>query len=285
MLSANTAWLVPNTTHKPLNDPAFRRALAESINIDQIVSDDYGHIVQKANPTGLLPTWNNVIDKAQAKKLGFTYSIAKAKADLAAAGYKTGSDGYVMNKDGSKINLDLIVPNGWSDWMTAIQIIAASAKNAGIHITPGFPSQPQLVSQRSAGTYDLLIANDKQLSNSPYAYYDYIFHLPIADQQTFANYARFTEAGATPWALTLKMNKMKSTNPQFKAINSRIQKFILQDLPIIPLWYNGMWSQYNKTYWTNFPSSTGKGLQNVPTMWNGYLNMTGIDALANLKKK
>jgi peptide/nickel transport system substrate-binding protein len=177
------------------------------------------------------------------------------------------------------------VPNGWSDWMTAIQIIAASAKDAGIKITPAFPSYDGLVAQRSSGQFDLVITNDKQLSNSPYSYYDYIFHLPIADQQTFANYARFTEAGAAPWALTLKLNMLKSTNPQYKVLNSKIQKFILQDLPAIPLWYNGMWSQYNTTYWTNFASSTGKGLQNTPTMWNGYLNMTGIDALANLKKK
>ena len=52
MLSANTAWLVPNTTHAPLNDVAFRRALAMSINIDQIVKADYGNIVAKADPTG-----------------------------------------------------------------------------------------------------------------------------------------------------------------------------------------------------------------------------------------
>ena len=44
-----------------------------------------------------------------------------------------------------------------------------------------------------------------------------------------------------------------------------------------------MWSQYNTTYWTNFPKSTGTGLQNMPVTWNGYLNMTGIDALAKLK--
>ena len=133
MLSANTAWLVPNTTKKPLNDRAFRRALAMSINIDQIVTAGYGNIVAKANPTGLLPTWNKWIDKAQVAKLGFKYNVAGAKALLAANGYRdTNSDGYVENKDGSNINLRIIVPNGWSDWMTAIQIIAASAKNAGI---------------------------------------------------------------------------------------------------------------------------------------------------------
>ena len=70
-----------------------------------------------------------------------------------------------------------------------------------------------------------------------------------------------------------------------KKIHSQIQKVILEDLPAIPLWYNGMWAQYNTSVWTNFPSSTGAGLQTTPSMWNGYLNMTGIDALAKLKRK
>ena len=34
----------------------------------------------------------------------------------------------------------------------------------------------------------------------------------------------------------------------------------------------------------NFPSSAGKGQQNTPSTWNGYLNMTGVNALANLKR-
>ena len=285
MLSANTAWLVPNTTKKPLNDRAFRRALAMSVNIDQIVTAGYGKIVAKANPTGLLPTWNKWIDKAQVAKLGFKYNVAGAKALLAANGYRdTNSDGYVENKDGSNINLRIIVPNGWSDWMTAIQIIAASSKEAGIRLTPAFPDYNGLVDERNSGKFDLVIANDKQLGPTPYTFYDYLFHLPIADSQTFANFARFTGAGATPWALTLDLNKVAPTNvAKAKQIHSKIQRYILQDLPAIPLWYNGMWAQYNTTYWTNFPTAAGKGLQNTPSVWNGYLNMTGIDALAKLK--
>lgn len=287
MLAANTAWLVPNTTHKPLNDKVFRRALASSINVDQIVSAGYGNIVSKANPTGLLPTWSKWIDKPQAKKLGFTYSISTAKSLLAGAGYKdTNGDGYVENKDGSSINLRIIVPNGWSDWMTAIQIIAQSAKDAGIRLTPAYPDYNGLVDERNSGKFDLVINNDKQLGNTPYTYYDYLFHLPIAGQQTFANFSRFTEAGAKPWALTLKLNKVKTSDVKTAmAIHSKIQKYILEDLPAIPLWYNGMWSQWNSSVWTNWPSATGTGLQNTPTMWNGYLNMTGIDMLAKLKKK
>ena len=285
MLSANTAWLIPNTTKAPLNDSAFRRALAMSINVDQIVKADYGNIVAKANPTGLLPTWNKWIDQAQVKKLGFKYNIAAAKALLAANGYKdTNGDGFVENKNGQPINLQLIVPNGWSDWMTAIQIIAASTKDAGIKITPAYPDYNGLVDQRNTGKFDLVINNDKQLGPTPYTYYDYLFHLPVADTQTFANYSRFTASGPKPWALTLALNKVKPANvAKQRQIQSKIQKYILEQLPAIPLWYNGLWSQYNTTYWTNFPKSAGAGLQTTPSVWNGYLNMTGIDALARLK--
>jgi peptide/nickel transport system substrate-binding protein len=286
MLSANTAWLVPNTTKKPLNDRVFRRALATSININRIVTADYGNIVAKANPTGLLPTWNKWIDQAQAKRLGFSYSIARAKALLAGAGYRdTNGDGFVENKDGSPINLRLIVPNGWSDWMTAIQIIADSAKDAGIRLTPAYPDYNSLVDERNTGKFDLVINNEKQIGNTPFTYYDYLFHLPVLDQQTFANFARFTQAGARPWALTLALNKVPSTNAaKARKIHSQIQRFILEELPAIPLWYNGMWSQYNTSVWTNFPQA-GTTRQFTPSVWNGYLNMTGIDALAALKKR
>ena len=283
MLAANTAWLVPNTTKAPLNDKNFRRALAMSINIGQIVRDDYGNIVSKADPTGLLPTWGKWIDKAQSQRLGFKYNVAGAKQLLANNGYRdTNNDGYVENKNGSPINLRIIVPNGWSDWMTAIQIISANTKDAGIRVTPAYPDFNGLVEERNSGKFDLVINNEKQIGNTPYTYYDYLFHLPIADQQTFANFSRFTEAGAKPWALTLKLNKIKATNvAAARKVHTQIQKVILEDLPAIPLWYNGMWSQYNTTNWTNFPSSSGG--QFTPSMWNGYLNMTGIDALAKLK--
>ncbi len=92
--------------------------------------------------------------------------------------------------------------------MTAIQIIAASAKDAGIKITPAYPDYNGLVDERNSGKFDLVINNDKQLGPTPYTYYDYLFHLPVAESQTFANYSRFTAAGPKPWALTLALNKV-----------------------------------------------------------------------------
>ena len=111
MLSANTAWLVTNDKKAPLDDKEFRKAIAWSINVPDIVNKVYGNIVKAADPTGLLPNWDKYIDTAQRDALGFKYDPAKAKAILDAAGYKKGGDGFYTNKDGSAIKLTIMVPD------------------------------------------------------------------------------------------------------------------------------------------------------------------------------
>ena len=280
MLSANTAWMVPNTTRKPLDDVAFRKALAYSMDLDRIVDADYGGIVRKANPTGLLPIWDKYVDKSVVAEKGFSYDPAKAKQILAQAGYKdSNGDGYVENKDGSKIDLELIVPNGWSDWMTATQIIARGAKPAGIKITPGTPDYDTLVEDRGMGDYDLVIANDRQISNTPWSYYDYIYRLPILENQTTVNYERFSDPKA--WELTQQLDRTPSSDQEaMKSVLSELQSRFLDSMPAIPLWYNGLWAQWNTVRWSNWPSDDGH--QVLPAMWRNYLQMTGIDMITHL---
>ena len=280
-LGANTTWLIPNTTEKPLNDKQFRRALAYSINMNQILDKAYQGLVAKASPTGLLPIWNKWIDKKAVAKYGFAYNPAKAKATLAAAGYKdTDGDGFVENKDGSKIDLKIICPNGWSDWMTSIQVIAESAKAVGIKITASFPEYATLVDDRGHARYDLLLNNDRQWSNTPWTYYQYLYQLPILDNQATVNYERYANQNA--WKLTQALDKIPSNNAKaIQATMSKLQTVFLQDLPAIPLWYNGMWSMMSTKYWTNWPSD--KGPQATPTAWRNYWQMTSIDMLTNLK--
>src|SRR5581483_6159253 len=159
MLSANTAWIEPNTTVKPLDDPVFRKALAMSIDINKIVSDDYQNLVLKASPTGLLPTWKGYINNAAVKQYGFTHNPAAAKALLLKAGYKLDGSGMIANKDGSKIDLDISVPQGWSDWEAARDMIVASAKDAGIRLHAVVADYNTWRDNRNTGKYDLLVDN------------------------------------------------------------------------------------------------------------------------------
>jgi peptide/nickel transport system substrate-binding protein len=280
-LGANTVWLFPNTTKKPLDDRQFRRALAFSINMNQILTKAYQGLATKASPTGLLPIWNKWVDQKVVRQLGFSYNPTRAKSLLASAGYRDrNNDGFVENKDGSEIELQIVCPKGWSDWEIAIQVIADSAEAAGIKVSPAYPDYGTMVDDRGHARFDLLLGNDRQFSNTPWTYYQYIFQLPILENQTTVNYERYANQRA--WELTKGLDKIPSTNTAaYKAQMSKLQRVFLENLPAIPLWYNGMWAMFNTRYWTGWPSASGR--QFTPASWRNYWQMTSIDMLTRLR--
>jgi peptide/nickel transport system substrate-binding protein len=283
MLSANTAWLVPNTKKAPLNDPQFRIAIADSINVGDVISKDYGGIVAASNPTGLLPSWDKYVDKSVVAQLGPKFDVAKAKSILAAAGYKAGSDGFVTNKDGSPIKLTISVPTGWSDWEVARDIIISSLKAVGINAESKALDYNGVVAARNGGDFDLIINNDVQLGNTPWNYYDYIFHMPLqtgaAKNRNFESYEN-----PTAWALVQQLDKTPVTDvTTMQSITSQLQKIQLTDEPIIPMWYNGLWSQVSNAVWTNWPSSADTSNHYLPSTWTGYWQMGAVMMLTQLK--
>lgn len=285
MLSANTAWLLMNLTKKPMDDPKFRRAVAYAINTQQIVEQDYGNIVQAANPTGLLPIWDQYVDQTVVKELGFSYDPAKAKQLLAEAGYKDANgDKFLEAPDGSKIELKVNNPAGWTDWMEANKIIVKGLQDVGINATSNFPDYGGYIDQRNQGTFDMMIANDAQMSNTPWTYYNWILQHPLKDIATLqnGNYGRYDNQEAFDLVAQLDQTKVDDLEGM-KAVISKLQKIQLTDTPLIPMWYNGAWAQYSNAVWTNWPASDDKSNHYLPVTWRGYWNMTGILMLCNIK--
>lgn len=282
MLSANTAWLVTNNAKKPMNDPVFRKALADSIDLDKIVNNVYGQIVSAASPTGLLPTWDKYVDQSVVDQFGFKFDVANATKLLTDAGYTKGADGFFKNKDGSAIDLEIIVPNGWTDWMASIQAIASSAKSAGIKIHTAFPSYNDRTDKIQRGNFDLAIMNDRQLSSSPWTYYSWVFRQPILGVQNAGNFGRYENTAA--WDLVKQLDAIPTTDlAAMKSVMSKIETIMLKDLPIIPLWYNGVWSQASNAVWTNWPSAAAGSPHYVPATWRGYWQMGAVLMLTQLK--
>lgn len=283
MLAANTTWMIPNTTKAPLNDPAFRRALATSVDTGKIVNSVYGQIVSAANPTGLLPIWDKYVDKAKVDQLGWSFDTGEAKRVLAQAGYRdTDGDGMVENKDGSPIALKLVTPSGWTDWNEAARVITEGAKSAGISVTSETPADTVVQDMRESGEFDLILNNERQMDNTPWRYYEYIFNLPVQEQQTTMNFGRYENQQA--WDLVNQLDATKIDDlDAMNAIISRLQEVQLTDVPVIPLWYNGLWSQASNTVWTNWPSAEGGAPTFLPTMWRGYLQRGAIKMLTELR--
>ncbi|MEW9531644.1 ABC transporter substrate-binding protein [Microbispora sp. NPDC049125] len=283
MLSATTTWLVLNTKKKPMDDPAFRKAVAFSVDTKKIVEGVYGNLVKASSPTGLLPQWGKYDDQAVIDQMGFSHNVGKAKQLLADAGYKDrDGDGMVESPSGSKISLKLMVPAGWTDWMEAARVIGASAKAAGISVEPDFPDYNALVDTRNAGKFDMVLNNDRPLSNTPWMYYDYLFGLPVRKLQTVTNFGRYENKQA--WSLTQQLDRVRPEDVEgMKRITSELQKIQLEDMPVIPLWYNGLWSQTTDGAWKNWPSSSAGAPKYPPTMWRTWLEMGGVLTLTEIQ--
>ena len=270
MLSANTVWLEPNMTKFPMSNLNFRKALAYAINPNQIASVIYDNIVDPANPVGLLPNLDPFIP-ASVKHLEFSYNPAKAKAFLAASGYK-----------GTAVTIQ--DPDGWTDWNSATDLIVQELKAVGINAVAYFPQDAARNVNLTDGTYDLALDNNAQVADTPWSYFDRVFQLPIAKQQNAQlNWERFNDPAA--WALVQKIGTIPPTDTSaIQAIYTQLETIFLQNLPEIPLWYNGAWAQFNTTYWHDYPTSTSPNDQYTPVVWGGWLgNMTTVLALAQIE--
>ncbi len=282
MLSANTAVLFLNTTKPPMDDPAFRRALAFAINVDDIVNVAYAQLVKAASPTGLLPTLAKFDDADVLARLGYTYDPAQTAAILEGAGYTKGSDGFYQAPDGSAIELEVTCPFGWTDWMEAINVIATSAQGAGINIQAVTPDYGAWNTALQGGTFDMTLNNWAGMSNTPWTLYNLLFRHPIQEQMQSGNFGRYDDQEV--FDLVDALAKVPVTDEAgMQAACAVIQEKMLTEMPMIPLWYNGLWSQFSNAAWTNWPSEAADTPNTLPTTWSGYWQLGGLQTLINLE--
>ncbi|UNQ73329.1 ABC transporter substrate-binding protein [Infirmifilum sp. NZ] len=286
-LPANVAFLFINNQKAPLNDPNFRKAIAFAIDVDSIVSRVFEGSVNKSNSVGYLPipAWQKYEAVDLEQKLGFTYNPDKAKAILAQAGYKDiDGDGFVETPDGKKIQLTIIVPYGWTDWMEAARIIADSLKAVGIYCEAKFPDYSKYYDDLTKGYFDLAINNFNSFASpAPWTLYNWLFYAqtpPIGQNSWSGNFGRYNNP-----EITDLLNKILTTpltdEATLKQYYRRIQEIFLTDLPYIPLWYNGYWFAASTMYWTGWPSPDN--FYGVPVTWNGNWQHGGLMTLLNLK--
>ena len=271
MLAASTAWLQMDVAKAPMSDVNFRRAVAFALDPATIVSSVYTGTVQAANPTGLLPELGSYIDANAVHKYGFYYSTTLADRFLDKSGYK-----------GQQ--LQLIVPEGWVDLSSAAALIGRELGRVGIHVSV----KPVPLTTRNAdvaeGNYDMVINNDAGISSGPWSYFDRVYQLPLkAEQNGDANTERFS--APADWALVQEAAATPLNDiAALAGIYANLEIDFLQQLPEIPLWYNGAWFQANTKRWQNYPSSTDHDDQYTPVMWPGWLgSTTTVLALAQLK--
>ena len=283
MLAANTAVLFLNTTKAPMDDAAFRKAIAYAINVDDIVNVAYANLVAAASPTGLLPSLSKYNDAAVIASLGWTYDPAEAARILAAAGYvDVDGDGLVEAPDGSAIALEVTCPFGWTDWMEAISIISDSCKAAGINIEDVTPDYGSWNTALTTATFDMTLNNWAAMSNTPWTLYNLLFRHPIQEIMGSGNFGAYDNQEI--FDLVDALAAVPTTDlAGMQAICSQIQTIMLTKVPMIPLWYNGLWAQFSNAVWTNWPTEGANDPVRLPSTWSGYWQLGGLLTLIELE--
>jgi len=286
MLPADVACLWLNLRTSPMDDAAFRKAVAHAIDVDEIVNVVYGGIVAKANPVGLLPLEGkiNYLDEDVVAEHGFGYDPAKAAQLLADAGYvDVDGDGFVETPAGEPIELTIIVPFGWTDWMESINVISRGCQAVGINLQTEFPDYGGYWNQFTTGAFDMAINNfGSAVSNSVWTYFNWLFRSPLRDQMNDGNFGHYDNQDA--FDLVVELDKtLPSDTAGMQAVLSQLQEILLTDLPVIPLWYNGAWSQVYTGVWGNFPSAAADTPDFYSVTWGGYWQMGGLLTLTGLE--
>ncbi len=286
MLSDNTAFLFINTTKKPLNDPKLRRAMAYAIDPSVIAKTVFEEQVLPSNPLGFLPikSWMKYYDDNIVKLYGFKYNVTMAKKLLDDAGYvDKDKDGWREAPDGSKLKLEIIVPFGWTDWMESIKVIAKQLQAVGINAEPKFPDYSKYWEDLTSGKFDLAINNfGSQNSSTPWTLYNWLIGQEIAEYMYNGNFGRYNNQKVRDLLTQFNRTPMEDINAG-KKILSELQKIFLQEMPAIPLWYNGMWFQASTQVWKNWPDE--KNPYAYPVTWGGRWQTGGVLMLTKISNK
>jgi len=248
-----------DTTKYPYSIPAFRKGVSQAIDRQKVVKlGEYGY-APAVNALGLeriYRSWISAANMATAKRLA-TYSTANAKTTFRNAGFTyKGNDLY--DPRGNRVQFEVHVIGGWSDWVASLQIIARNLQDAGIDasvkLEPDWGAwQPNAMSTK----FNTLLWSNGNNDITPYAYF--FSHMdpstnlgPGVDASATGNWEHFTsERGAT----LLRQFKGTLNKSKQKAIAHQLEKIWLDNLPGIPLFVGPRWSTYSTRYWTGFPTT------------------------------
>ncbi len=282
-VGADCVLLYINQAIKPFDNPAVRKAISMGIDREMVVKTAEFSYIPPADATGLGDAYGAWKDPAAiAAGTWVKYDSAAANAALDAAGLTKGSNGTRIGQDGKPMSYELIVPAGWTDWISAAQIIAQNMHDLGIEINLTTPDETTDLEQVEKGDFQWAMYSGSG-GPTPYNFYrgqmSSITVQPVG-QAAGENFLRYVN----PQADTLLENFATTSDiTQQKQIMAQIEAIFVDQAPALPLFPGPDWYEYNTTRFTGFPSADDAYAPGEP--WpNGPYN-TALIVFTTIKPK
>lgn len=265
----------------PQTDVAVRQAIYYAIDRTQLNKLAGGGFAAPASPTMLLPDRDKKwITDASLVTAPQTGNAAKAKQILEADGWTMGSDGY-YSKDGQKLSMTVQMVTGWSDYISAADVMKTQLKKVGIELKTAQVAWNDWNDAETKGTFQLSL-DSIGLGASSNPYYTFQPHYNSSNTakvgeaaSTSGNYARYSNP-----KVDAALQAASQTNDEAaqKAQYAIVEQEIARDLPYIPVYVNSTLTEFNTDHATGWPTNDNKYA--FPASWKSWDN--GI-VLKNLK--
>lgn len=273
-----TAWF--NFDVAGLDNVAVRKAIALAVDYDAINANAM---------TGQSPSFADVprslMNPTAGEQAAFDHDAVKdlqwigndiegAKAMLEEAGIKdTDGDGF-RELNGAKLSFNACAPNGWTDWMAAMEIVAAAGEKIGIEITTEFPEwsvYQTVVTAASQTDYDIFMMwTDSATPTQPWGRTRMLMSSEYngIEGNWSGNWGHYSNPRLDE---LIKLIPSETDAAKIKEYYTEAVKIYLTDVPSFSLMYRpDMFHAVNESIWTNYPEMNDGN--NIPPMIliNGY---------------
>lgn len=272
-----TVSLYPNLTKKPFDDVNFRKGLSYAINRDKIAKDAELGYVDGASQAGLLlPNWEDWINEDIPNQGKVEQDTDKALEYFAKAGY-TQKDGKLVDASGKQLELNITVPNGYTDWLRGMQSVQSQLGKLGITVKLTQPQPAAYTQAQNNGDFDLIVSS---FGGTGSLYQDFNnllnseFATPVGTS-TSANFERYKSDEADQLLAQLRA---AADEDEQKEIVDQLQQIVYDEVPVVTMFYGGLWGLYSDKNFTGWPSEDNPYAS--PTTWNSSMLLV----MTNLKK-
>ncbi len=266
-LGIHGLWI--NTTRKPFDNPALRRAMNLVINRDDIFQQgEAGYFYPKVESlTGIPTPAGEPFIAPEYKDQKHAVDVEGAKKELSDAGFKLEGD-TLKDPTGKPVTITLTDPAGWSDYITDLEIIKDNLSTIGIKATVDKANQDAWFKAIDEGNFDAAM-HWTNGGATPYDIYQNIMDgkilKPVGKGGVSGNYGRFNSPEATK-ALDQYANATDDA-ARTAALNT-LQKIMVEQMPVIPTSASNVGGLYSTKNWVGWPDEQNQYGPAQPTQQN-----------------
>ncbi|HWG01445.1 MAG TPA: ABC transporter substrate-binding protein [Trebonia sp.] len=273
--------LIPNLNKWPTSQLPVRQAISAAIDRTAIGQDgEAGLESALTNTTGItLPTYSAWSGPVSSMSQKATADPATAKSILQHAGWTLKNGFFYQNN--KELTISIVDPSSYTDYANDAALIAQQLKAAGINATFNGVSVNAWNNDVATGDFQTTI----HWSNggiTPYPLYDnWLDDSLVTGSSASGDYERLKDPAIQ--AGLQKLNSDKTVAEQAADL-APIEKYVAQNLPVIPTTTAAEWFEYNSQDFTGWPTQSNPYDSGQPSGTNNGPG-TGTDEVVLLHLK